>query len=152
MDFVPPLWVHPLALMRNFRPPPEKFKSAHMWYEGEPPPLQRFSPHGRPAIICSWCQRFVSRNVPGGGGGGSSWGASRFGLVRPDLSLLVALSDSVERHLSQTPLQCLNVCSILFSMGVHLRKEDCVFTKAASIPARRQTSDRVKMLAQGFFD
>ena len=37
------------------------------------------------------------------------------------------------RHLSV----CI-FCSILFSMGAHLRKENCAFTKAASIPARRQ--------------
>ena len=58
----------------------------------------------------------------------------RFGLTCP-------VSDSVKRHLSRRHLSVLSFCSILFSMVAALAKKKSAFTKAASIPAWRQSEN-----------
>ena len=54
--------------------------------------------------------------------------------------------------LARHPLSVRIYCSILSSMGVHLRKENSAFTKAASIPARRQSENAGPRLFGFIFD
>ena len=80
------------------------------------------------------CDRYSDTLQRDGGGGG----VERLSHSGGSLLLVGTVSNATlaRRHF----IVCI-FCSFLFSMGVRPRKEICAVTKAASIPARRQSEN-----------